>query len=777
MDHLGTWLLPALPVAGLLVAFIAILIRRRELAAYAEGLSEKQEAERTGSHQARLQHPHVDLSHCIGCGACVDACPEEGVLEMVHGQAAVVHGARCVGHGLCAEACPVGAIALTLGDLSDRRDMPALSENLEAVGVPGLFVAGELSGFALVRTAITQGSAVADAVLRRVPSTVTSPRHAQAEEGHGGVATMAPPEPGDALDLLIVGAGPAGLACALRAKELGLRAVTIDQEDRIGGAVAAYPRAKLVMTQPVVLPLHGKLPKLTYVKEELIALWEEVVAEQKLRVKTSTRLLEVHRHGDLFLVKTTQGTVRARNVCLALGRRGTPRKLGVPGEELPKVHYSLIDAQSWTGKHLLVVGGGDSAIEAALGLAAQPGNHVTLSYRKDAFFRLKARNDAAIKEAMRDGALDVRFGSVPTAIAAGHVMLGTAENDPAPQALRNDAVFVFAGGIPPFPLLEAAGVSFDPNDRPQDKQPEIDKGRGLLVAVVTSLVFALIVFGFRALHADYYGLAIADRATSAKHALLEPKGPVGLVAGLLAVVLFACNLTYLLRRSRRLGGWLPGTLKAWMSAHVITGLAAFFLVLLHAAMAPRDTVGGHAFWAFAIVVVTGSIGRWIYAFVPRATNGKELEVSELRGRIAALSGEWDRDGRGFGGEVRRRIEEMVQADRERWKRGFLARLRTIVLSRRDLEHCLNDLRRIGVAEGVPLIEVRALLGLARRAHRMMVAYAHFEEVRAVLSSWRYLHRWLALLMVLLTVVHVLNALRYASVDWTVLPLLGSGTTR
>ena len=765
------WLLPAIPVAGLIAAFCALLLRRRELAHSAATLDERQEAIRIGSHTARLQHPHIDLAQCIGCGSCITACPEDGVLALVHGQAAVVHGARCVGHGACATACPVGGIALTLGDLSDRKDLPVLSDELEADGVPGLFVAGELSGFSLVRTAITQGTAVADAVARRVVATAPrrSPRH---DDHDTDVAVMDAPEPDAVPELLVVGVGPAGLACLLRCRELGIDAVAIEQEDRIGGAVAAYPRNKLVMTQPVVLPLHGKLPRLSYRKEELVELWTDVAARHDLPIHTGARLLEVKRDGATFVAKTTIGEFRARNVCLALGRRGTPRKLDVDGEHLPKVAYSLIDAQSWTGQRLLVVGGGDSAIEAAVGLAAQPGNEVTLSYRKEAFFRLKSRNEAAIRAAMTDGSVRVLFRTQPVQITARHVTIEHEQRPGQPQTIANDAVFVFAGGIPPFGLLEGVGVSFDQNRRGAAAMPELDRGRGLVLAVGAALVLALVVAGFALAHRDYYGLAHAARATATSHASLGPAGPLGLSCALLAVALYACNLAYLVRRSRAFGRWLPGPLRTWMSAHVLTGLTAFFAVMLHAAFAPRDTVGGHAFWALAVVVVTGAIGRWLYAFVPRATNGKELELGELRSRIAAISGEWDRDGRGFGSEVRRRVEELVIGDRERWRKGFLARLTTILRSRHELERCLAGLRRAGLAEGVPLIEVRVLLGLARRSHRMLVAYAHYEEVRALLGSWRYLHRWVALLIVLLTVVHVVTALRYANVDWSVLPLAG-----
>ena len=372
-------------------------------------LDELADARQRGSREARLQYPQIDLARCLGCGTCIAACPEEGVLDLLHGQAVVVHGARCVGHGRCAEECPTGAIVVTLGDLEDRRDIPAVDGRFESTTVPGLFLAGEVTGFALIRTAITHGTAVAREVVSR---SAGSPRN-------GGAGGNGAP----VLDLVVVGAGPAGISCAVEAQESGLNVAVLEQES-LGGTVASYPRGKLVLTQPVTMPGGYRLTRSTYEKEELMELWERIASEKDLQVHTGVRFQHAEPGPDGgFEVRTDRGTVHARNVCLAVGRRGTPRKLGIPGEELPKVSYSLLDARSFQGRRILVVGGGDSAVEAALGLAEQEGNTVTLSYRRPAFFRLKARNEQRIEEALAVGRVSALFESRVTSITPDGVEL------------------------------------------------------------------------------------------------------------------------------------------------------------------------------------------------------------------------------------------------------------------------------------------------------------------------------------------------------------------
>jgi len=408
-------------------------------------LAEKiRDAGAQGANQALTQHPQIDINQCIGCGSCVQACPEHGVLALVEGKACLVNAAHCVGHGCCETACPVGALVVGLGDLSNRTDIPLLSDERET-SMPGVFIAGELGGIGLIRHAIAQGREVIETIHSRLKN---------ADLPTGG---------DDPLDVLIVGCGPSGISASLRAYELGLNFSIIEQ-DGIGGSVRKYPRSKMTLTQPVDLPVYGRMKRTQYVKEELIELWETVLRESGIDIQSGVKLTGLDRRDDgTFSATTSAGIIHSRNCVLSLGRRGTPRRLGVPGEESEKVLYQLIDAADYTNQNLLVVGGGDSAIEAALALAAQPGNKVVLSYRRHAFFRVKARNREHIETAQQEGRVEVLFSSQVERFETDHVslILNSAEGERiGERQLPANSVFVFAGGEPPYPLLKNIGVRF-----------------------------------------------------------------------------------------------------------------------------------------------------------------------------------------------------------------------------------------------------------------------------------------------------------------------------
>ncbi len=422
----------AIVAVVVVVPVLLYLLKQRKRARLAQEAAEKGKVYSEGP---KAQHPHIDTTFCIGCQGCTMVCPEGDVLAMLGGKAVIVNGYKCIGHGLCADACPVGAIQLVMASPSMGANLPYLTPEYET-SVPNLFIAGELGGLALIKNAVHQGRTIVDTIQSRL-------------------------DPGNRADgihdVLIVGAGPAGISASLQAIQQGLSYVTLER-DEVGGTVAKYPRQKLVMTSPIEFPMYGKFKKTELSKENLLEFWKQVMERADFKVRAGEKVDDIQQAPDgVFTVVTDKAQYRAQAVVLALGRTGTPRKLGIPGEELPKVMYRLIEADHYINKKILVVGGGDSAVEAAMGLARQRGNQVTLSYRKEGFSRLKERNVKRIEEATKSGQLTILFQSAPTEVREGSVLL---EVGGEKREIPNDFVWVFAGGEPPNDFLKKIGVAF-----------------------------------------------------------------------------------------------------------------------------------------------------------------------------------------------------------------------------------------------------------------------------------------------------------------------------
>ncbi len=395
----------------------------------------RDEATEAGLTEPASLHPIVDHVKCIGCGSCIKACPEmphHTVLGLINGKADLVSPTECIGHGACRAACPVDAITLVFGTARRGVDLPKVSPWFET-NVPGVFVAGELGGMGLIRNAVEQGRQAMDQIVARRP------------RGKNGQ-----------LDVVIVGAGPAGFAASLAALEKKLRFATIEQES-LGGCVFQYPRGKIVMTQPATLPLVGKIEVTLTSKEQLLEIWIDAQKRTGLEIRCNERVEAVSADGDGFLVKTTKGELRTATVLLSVGRRGTPRKLGVPGEDMSKVVYRLIDPEQYVGQQVLVVGGGDSALEAAASLA-EAGATVALSYRGEAFQRAKTRNRERVKAAVEKGSLRLMLKSEVKAITEERVAI---VQDGKGLHLPNDAVIVNAGGILPTEFLKSVGIQVE----------------------------------------------------------------------------------------------------------------------------------------------------------------------------------------------------------------------------------------------------------------------------------------------------------------------------
>jgi thioredoxin reductase (NADPH) len=436
MDNLISFLIAAV-IIGAFLLFYLKQEKKKEAAALAAA-----EKGKLRSDGPQSQHPHIDNAYCIGCATCTMVCPEGDVLGMIGGKAMIINGYKCIGHGICADACPVGAITMVLASPSVGANLATLTSEFETT-VKNMFIIGELGGLALIKNAVNEGRECIDKIVARM------------EAGKGSKAV-----PGVA-DVLIVGAGPAGLTASLRAIEKKINYITIE-ESEIGGTVAKYPRQKLVMTSPVEFPLYGKFKKTELPKENLIDFWLKVMKRADFKCNTLEKVENIVKDEDgIFAISTTKSQYRARYVILALGKMGSPRKLGVPGEDLPKVMYRLIEADHYVNKRILIVGGGDSAVEAAMGLAHQVGNTVALSYRQGSFSRIKDRNAQRIEECIRKNKLKVLFNSSPVEFLQDSVILDVKG---ARQTLPNDFVWIFAGGEPPTAFLKKVGVGFGQRD-------------------------------------------------------------------------------------------------------------------------------------------------------------------------------------------------------------------------------------------------------------------------------------------------------------------------
>ncbi len=395
-------------------------------------------ATEAGMMEPPTLHPEIDPRICIGCKSCVAACPEQDahtVLGMIGKKAWLVGPSDCIGHGACKTACPVGAIKLVFGTSTRGVDIPVVNSNFET-DVPGIFIAGELGGMGLIRNAVEQGRQAMQSIVKLVQS--------DHRNDH---------------DLVIIGAGPAGFASTLGAKEANLRSVTVEQEE-LGGTVAHFPRRKLVMTQPADLPIVGKMKFKEVQKEDLIKFWRDVEKKTQIKINYSERVesIEPSANGTGYAVTTDKGVYEAGAVLLAIGRRGSPRQLGVPGEQLTKVAYRLIDPEQYRDLRVLVVGGGDSALEAATSIAEEPGTSVTLSYRSGAFSRAKQKNRDKVDAAVAAGRLKVLLNSNVKEIHDDSVDIMVGDKT---GRLKNDAVIVSAGGVLPTAFLKKIGINVE----------------------------------------------------------------------------------------------------------------------------------------------------------------------------------------------------------------------------------------------------------------------------------------------------------------------------
>ena len=418
--------------AAILLCIVVVIIYLRKKNKASRVVEEKvRRAKEDGLHEPVSLHPYIDVNKCIQTGACISACPEHDIIGIISGKATLINASQCIGHGACFEACPTGAISLRLGTEKRGIDLPEINPYFET-NVPGIFIAGELGGMGLIRNAVDQGRKATENIVKSLK------RNRQVS-----------------YDLIIIGAGPAGISACLTAKKHGLNFLLLEQET-LGGTVFTFPRKKIVMTTPMDLPLYGKVKLFETSKAELLDLWQTALKKNNISIQENSKVEFIASENGIFTVATLQGEqFTGESVLLAIGRRGTPRKLNIQGEMKEKVAYRLLEPELISGKDVIVVGGGDSAIESALLLADE--NKVIISYRNEAFNRLKPANNDALNKAVADKKLEVMFSTNLISIEDEYVNIAFGKSGET-KKVKNDLVYVFAGGELPTQFLEKAGI-------------------------------------------------------------------------------------------------------------------------------------------------------------------------------------------------------------------------------------------------------------------------------------------------------------------------------
>lgn len=628
---------------------IVVLVLVGVMVLYRRGLSQKGTnamalAVAQGEHIPPSLHPIIDANLCIGSFSCIKACPEGDIIRVIDGIAQLVEAAHCIGHSRCYVECPVGAIRLVFGTAERGIDLPETSESFES-SRPGVFVVGELGGMGLIKNALRQGLEVAEVLAKKL----------KAKNAAGA----------DDVDVAVVGGGPAGVATAVALKKLGLRACVLEQES-LGGCIAHYPRGKVVMSEMVDLPYYGKFGRSLLSKEELLEQLEAVLEKSGVTIDEGEKVTSVDGEPGNFTVHTARGRqVRAQSVVLATGLRGSPRKLGVPGEDKNKVMYRLIDPEQFHGKRVLVVGGGDSAIEAAIQLAEESTAKVSISYRQDKFSRAKSRNRDKIAALVAENRVRALMSTEVSSIDDDVVHLRT--NEDKEGVLKNDVVIVAVGGELPTGFLKNVGVEIrrytgqEKGDPSQAASAEPNAGQKLdLVSKIVPrrgatgqmtkaekesqtrrrlaiFLFAMGSFIMTSLFLvgqEYYLLDPDGRRENAMHELLKPAGLWGHNVGIIATVFMLATLIYPLRKRWSL---LKGasTIRSWLTFHMFAGVMSPLIVAFHAAFLMNNLLAVWTWIALAIVVGTGVFGRFLFGFVP-AQAGKVLELSEIRRNLSVL---------------------------------------------------------------------------------------------------------------------------------------------
>jgi thioredoxin reductase/NAD-dependent dihydropyrimidine dehydrogenase PreA subunit len=718
-----------IPAAASVVALIAAL--------FIVSLRRRRQARDETSHAAAIAdnlhlpaslHPVIDTDVCIGSLACIQACPEGDILGIVDGAAKLIIGTNCIGHGRCASECPVGAIKLVFGTSERGLDLPEVDGHFESSRA-GVHIVGELGGMGLIKNAITQGLQVAEHLATTI------------KKNNDGVS-----------DVVIVGAGPAGLATALGCREAGLTFRLLER-GAFGGTIANYPRQKVVMTDKIKLPLVGTFGKKLISKEQLMASWRKIANKANLHVEEGVMVDGVAGDDGHFVVETSRGPVPGRKVVLATGRRGTPRTLGVPGEELPKVTYSLTDPDQYLGSRTLVVGGGDSALEAAISVADEMGE-VALSYRGKSFGKCRESNKQKIAQLASVGKLHLLMETTVKAVEKDNVILETPRGQ---MTLPNDYVIACLGGELPTEFLKKAGVgirryygedlsgkaelSKKPSSARRHRHAQPEKGSYLGWYLFFTGV--AIVAGLAYMGGSYYLLPKAARVKAPDHAFLKSSGLWGHGVGIAATLFMMSNFLY---AARKRFNWLKGvaSIKSWLTWHMFVGFMSPLVILFHSAFQSNNLIASSTYLSLLIVVGTGVVGRYIYGLVPGGGGKQAPEQAVLRAQL-------ERQRQQAAAEhlaVRDLIDRAGSPPSEGG--SLLLQLLLMPFSRLRLRLQLRGARR-HFPDNLEYLDFRHTMTELLRL-RLQVGF--YRSLKRLLSVWRVFHVALALLLVLVMTAHI-----------------------
>ena len=734
-------------VAILLLLALSIAIQLRRRAARDEaGTLALAGAVAARRHIPPTLHPVIDTDLCIGSLSCLKACPEGDILGVIGGAARLVQADHCIGHGRCAAECPVDAIKLVFGTAERGIDLPEVDAFFES-SRPGVHVVGELGGMGLIKNAITQGLQAAERLDEVLPK---------------------PSPASEATDVVVVGAGPAGLATAAALRKRG-RSVRVLEQGSVGGTVTQYPRQKVVMTETLEVPFIGRFGKSLIAKEELLGSLQKLIAKAQINVEEGVKVLGLEGADGAFTVKTDKGQVSARKVVLACGRRGTPRKLGAKGEEAAKVSYRLDDPEQYDGCAVLVVGGGDSALEAAIQLAEQSTARVSLSYRSDNFSKCRERNRQQLDALVAKQRINLLLSTTVRAIDDESVTLAR-ESGPELE-LENHFVIVQAGGEVPSEFLQKMGVQmrrYQGEERGAPKAPggadaalearsrsglareRDEQRRSRLVRLLYFGAGLVLLAWLTSVGWEYYQLSRIDRFRSPLHAALKPAGPFGHGVGIAATAFMLLNFLYPVRkRSRRMTGF--GSIRGWLDFHMFVGIMSPMVIAFHAAFQSNNALATTTAASLAIVVSTGLVGRFIFGLVP-SRGGKAVEVAELRGSVARL----DARVRPLlaSAQHQERLEALLgHAEQEAPGRGFLSLVGKLAVLPIDALVLRVKLRLVRSAFAAAS-DFREFSDALLRLERLRLQIDFFGALKAFLRSWRLFHSSLAVILVFIMSAHI-----------------------